>query len=91
VAALFLNHNGEPRGDRGVHKLIDRLCKEAGLEKRISPHIFRHTFASVKDESGKIYPFQLQQWLGHKDIKTTQIYVHMSKEYAKKAMEATSL
>ncbi len=89
--ALFLNRYGEPIGDRGVRKLIDRLCKEAGLEKRISPHIFRHTFASVKAESGKVSPFQLQQWLGHKDIKTTQIYVHMSKEYAKKAMEATSL
>ena len=53
--------------------------------------IFRHTFASMKAESGRVSPYQLQQWLGHKDIKTTQIYVHMSEEYAKKAMEATSL
>lgn len=89
--ALFLNRYGAPIGDRGIRKLIDRLCKEAGLEKKISPHIFRHTFASVKAESGKVSPFQLQQWLGHKDIKTTQIYVHMSKEYGRKAMEGTSL
>ncbi len=54
--ALFLNRYGEPIGDRGVRKLIDRLCKEAGLEKRISPHIFRHTFASVKAESGQGLP-----------------------------------
>jgi len=45
----------------------------------------------MKAESGRVSPYQLQQWLGHKGIKTTQLYVHMSEEYAKKAMEATSL
>jgi integrase/recombinase XerC len=89
--ALFLNRYGEPLSRFGVRKLILRLCGEAGLEKKVSPHIFRHTFASMKAESGRVSPYQLQQWLGHKDLKTTQIYVHMSEEYAKKAMEATSL
>jgi integrase/recombinase XerD len=88
--ALFLNRYGEPLSRYGVHKLIQKYCQDAGIEKRVSAHIFRHTFASVKAEKG-VSPYQLQAWLGHKDIKTTQIYVHMSKEYAKKAMEATSL
>jgi integrase/recombinase XerD len=88
--ALFLNRYGEPLSRYGVHKLIQKYCQDAGIEKRVSAHIFRHTFASVKAEKG-VSPYRLQAWLGHKDIKTTQIYVHMSKEYAKKAMEATSL
>ena len=80
---LFLNRYGEPLSRYGVRKLILWLCDEAGLEKKVSPHIFRHTFASMKAESGRVLPYQLQYWLGHKDIKTTQIYVHMSEEYAK--------
>jgi len=59
--------------------------------KEVGPHIPWHPFASVKAESGRVSPYQLQYWLGHKGIKTTQLYVHMSEEYAKKAMEATSL
>lgn len=88
--ALFVNRYGQPIGRNGVRKLILKLCKDAGLDRLVSPHVFRHTFASTKAEKG-VSPYQLQQWLGHRDIKTTQIYVHMSKEYAKKAMEATSL
>jgi integrase/recombinase XerD len=64
---------------------------DAGLDKNVSPHVFRHTFGTMKAESGKVSPFQLQQWLGHRNLNTTQIYVHLSKEHAKKAMEATSL
>ena len=45
----------------------------------------------MKAESGKVSPFQLRQWLGHRNLNTTQIYVHLSKEHGKKAMEATSL
>jgi len=87
----FLKRYGEPLGERGVRKLIARYTRDAGLEKTVSPHVFRHTFGTMKAESGKVSPFQLQQWLGHRNINTTQIYVHLSKEHGKKAMEATSL
>lgn len=89
-AALFLNRYGQPLGDRGVRKLVKRCAEAAGLEKRVSPHIFRHTYASKKAERN-INVFQLQQWLGHKDPKTTMRYVHLSRDAAKRLQEATSL
>lgn len=88
---LFLNRYGEPIGERGVRKLVARYRRDAGIEKKVSPHVFRHTFGTLKMESGKVSPFQLQEWLGHRNINTTQIYVHMSKAHSRKAMEATSL
>jgi integrase/recombinase XerD len=50
--ALFLNRYGEPLSRFGIHKLIQKYCLDAGIEKRVSAHIFRHTFASVKAEKG---------------------------------------
>lgn len=88
--ALFLNRYGQPIGDRGVRKLVNRATTAAGLEKHVSPHIFRHTYASKKAERN-IDVFQLQAWLGHKDPKTTMRYVHLSRDAAKKLQEATSL
>ena len=88
--ALFLNRYGQPISDRGVRKLVTRYAQAAGLEKDISPHIFRHTYASKKAERN-INVFQLQAWLGHKDPKTTMRYVHLSRDAAKKIQEATSL
>ncbi len=87
---LFLNRDDEPLGERGVQKLLAKYCQSAGITKRISPHPPRHTFASFKAEAG-ICPFQLQQWLGHSSLETTQIYVHLARKNAKKVMEATSL
>jgi site-specific recombinase XerD len=87
---LFLNRDEEPLGERGVQKLLAKYCKLAGITKRISPHSLRHTFASYKAEAG-VSPFQLQQWLGHSSLDTTQIYVHLARKNAKKVMEATSL
>ncbi|MGI8550180.1 MAG: tyrosine-type recombinase/integrase, partial [Dehalococcoidia bacterium] len=88
--ALFLNRYGQPIGERGVRKLVKRFSEAAGLEKKVSPHIFRHTYASKKAERN-INVFQLQAWLGHKDPKTTMRYVHLSRDAAKKLQEATSL
>src|SRR5207253_6921990 len=66
------------------------VSKNAGITKRASCHTLRHTFATYKAEKG-VSPFQLQQWLGHANLNTTQIYVHLGKQNAKKIMEQTSL
>lgn len=87
---LFLNRNGEPLGERGVRKLLAKYVEQAGLTKKISPHSLRHSFATAKAEKG-VTPFQLKEWLGHANLNTTQIYVHMGRQNSKKVMEATSL
>jgi site-specific recombinase XerD len=87
---LFLNYMGEPISERGVRKLVVKYTKAAGITKKASCHTLRHTFATYKAERG-VSPFQLQQWLGHANLNTTQIYVHLGKQNAKKVMEQTSL
>ena len=87
---LFLNYKGEPISERGIRKLVVKYRKNAGITKRASCHTLRHTFATYKAEKG-VSPFQLQQWLGHANLNTTQIYVHLGKQNAKKIMEQTSL
>ena len=87
---LFLNYKGEPMSDRGIRKLVVKYRKGAGITKKASCHTLRHTFATYKAEKG-VSPFQLQQWLGHANLNTTQIYVHLGKQNAKKLMEQTSL
>jgi integrase/recombinase XerC len=87
---LFLNYQGIPLSDRGVRKMLDKYLSAAGITKAISPHSLRHTFATYKAERG-VSPYQLKAWLGHARLDTTAIYVHMAKDTAKKAMEATSL
>jgi len=87
---LFLNYTGEPLSERGVQKMLAKYLAQAGITKRISPHALRHTFASYKAARG-VSAFQLQAWLGHARLDTTSIYVHLVRQNAKKAMEATSL
>src|ERR671915_1198047 len=87
---LFLNYKGEPISERGIRKLVVKYRKNAGITKKASCHTLRHTFATYKAEKG-VSPFQLQQWLGHANLNTTQIYVHLGKQNAKKIMEQTSL
>lgn len=87
---LFLNRDGDPISDRGVRKLVAKYRGLAGITRRASCHSFRHTFATHKAEHG-VSPFQLQRWLGHASLATTQIYVHLGRQRAKKLMEATSL
>jgi site-specific recombinase XerD len=87
---VFLNYQGSPISERGIRKLVVKYTKEAGITRRASCHTLRHTFATQKAEKG-VSPFQLQQWLGHANLNTTQIYVHMGKQSAKKIMGQTSL
>lgn len=87
---VFLNRDGEPLGERGVRKLVRKYKDKAGITKRASPHALRHTFATYKAERG-VSPFQLQKWLGHANLNTTQIYVHIGRQNARRIMEASSL
>jgi integrase/recombinase XerC len=88
--ALFLNRYGEPIGERGVRKLVAKYVQAAGIGKKVSPHGLRHTFATEKAKRG-VSTYQLQEWLGHVRLDTTQIYVHLAKQNAAKEMEKTSL
>jgi site-specific recombinase XerD len=89
--SLFLSYQGQGISDRGVKKLVEKYCKAAGIDKQISCHSLRHTFGVYKAEQG-VSPFQLQQWLGHSNLQTTQIYTHVgSRQNGRKVMEQTSL
>jgi integrase/recombinase XerC len=87
---VFLNYQGEPISERGIRKLVVKYRKEAGITKKASCHTFRHTFATCKAEKG-VPAYQLQQWLGHANLNTTQIYIHLGKQNARKVMQDTSI
>ena len=87
---VFLNYQGEPISERGIRKLVVKYRKEAGITKKASCHTLRHTFATCKAEKG-VSAYQLQQWLGHANLNTTQIYVHLGKQNARKIMQDTSI
>ena len=76
--------------ERGIQKLVAHYSQQSGLTKKASPHTFRHTFATQKAKSG-VSPYKLKDWLGHANLNTTQIYVHMGEENTHRLMEQTSL
>jgi site-specific recombinase XerD len=87
---FFLNYTGVGLSRRGAEKIIEKYRTLSGINKRFSCHSLRHTFGSYKAEQG-VSPFQLKEWMGHSSISVTQLYVHMGREYARRAMEQTSL
>jgi integrase/recombinase XerD len=79
---LFLNSRGSKLSRMGIWKIIDRYVKEAGIEKDVHPHTFRHSFATHLLEGGADLR-AVQEMLGHADISTTQIYTHIDRDYIK--------
>ena len=77
---VFLNLMGSAFSRISVFKLIKQLAEKAGIQKTISPHTFRHSFATCLVEGGADLR-AVQQMLGHESITTTEIYTHLDKRY----------
>jgi integrase/recombinase XerD len=82
---LFLNRRGSKLTRVMVFTIIKELAKKTGLKKHISPHTFRHSFATHLIEGGADLR-AVQEMLGHESITTTEIYTHLDRDYLRDAI-----
>ena len=83
---LFLNNRGQALTRVMVFTIIKKAAVEAGIEKHISPHTFRHSFATHLLEGGADIR-QVQELLGHESILTTEIYTHLDSRHLQRTIE----
>lgn len=85
VDTLFLNNRGKKLTRVMIFTIIKRLAVQVNLKKKISPHTFRHSFATHLIDGGADLR-AVQDMLGHESITTTEIYTHLDREYLRDAI-----
>ena len=83
--ALFLNAMGQRLSTQGIANIISQFRKDAGIERHITPHMLRHTVATLLLRNGADIRV-VQEFLGHASIATTQRYTHVTKEHLVKVL-----
>jgi len=84
--ALFLNRSGQRLSRVSVNRIVHDYARQAGLEKNVTPHMLRHSFATHLMEGGADIRI-VQELLGHKSPQTTQIYTHVSQRHLKEVYD----
>lgn len=82
---IFLSQNGRKLNREMIFMMVKALAQKAGITKSISPHTFRHSFATHLVEGGADLR-AVQEMLGHQSITTTEIYTHLDREYLRAAI-----
>jgi integrase/recombinase XerD len=83
---LFLNRRGKKLSRIMIYTIIRELCLQAGIKKKVSPHTFRHSFATHLVQAGADLR-AVQEMLGHESILTTEVYTHIDRIYLKETIE----
>ncbi|MCB0424895.1 MAG: tyrosine-type recombinase/integrase, partial [Mangrovimonas sp.] len=84
---VFLNRRGKQLSRAMIFTIIRQLCEKIGLKRPISPHTFRHSFATHLLENGADLR-SIQLMLGHESITTTEIYVHADRSHLNKVINS---
>ena len=82
---LFLNRRGKMLTRRMINTIVEDVARDAGIKKTVTPHTFRHSFATHLVEGGADLR-AVQEMLGHESITTTEIYTHLDREYLREAI-----
>jgi site-specific recombinase XerD len=90
AASLFVNRHGAKMRPQSIRLKLHRLARESGLARRITPHMLRHTAATLLIETGVDIRI-VQRLLGHSSIATTEIYTHVSDEALRATLERANV
>ncbi|MDT8400415.1 MAG: site-specific tyrosine recombinase [Bacteroidales bacterium] len=82
---LFLNRRGKKLSRIMIYTIVRELCEAAGIKKKVSPHTFRHSFATHLVQAGADLR-AVQEMLGHESILTTEIYTHIDRIFLKETI-----